>query len=103
MFEHATTRLVEQERPQSPVARDKARLFPQRVTGRRQYTADNHIPHFALGVTLDKFDGGFATHGRMTFVGFQRYDSKEFFATKGKSEGGVYGFEISPLDMRCNF
>ena len=62
MAKNAAARLVEHEIAQCAVAGDEARLLPHRIARWRLDAADDHITHFALGMTADDLDGLAAPH-----------------------------------------
>ena len=62
MAEHAAARFVQHEIAQRPVARDPARLLPQRLAGRRCDAADDHVAHLAGGVAAHDVDNVTGPH-----------------------------------------
>jgi hypothetical protein len=48
--ENAPARLIEHKAPQTIILLDETTLLPNRVTGRRRYSADNHIANFTFRV-----------------------------------------------------
>jgi hypothetical protein len=59
----AAARFVEHEIAQGLIARDEARLLPQRVAGRRRDAADDDVADFAGGVAAHDMDDLGRSHG----------------------------------------
>ena len=60
MAKHAAAGLIQDEIAQRLVAGDEARLFPDRVAGRRRHAAHDDIAHLAFGMAVDDVDGLYA-------------------------------------------
>ena len=63
MAEDAAPGLVEDHVAQPPVLRDEPALLPERRTRRGRHTADDDVPHLALGVAAHYVDDVARAHG----------------------------------------
>jgi hypothetical protein len=66
--ENAPARLIEHKAPQTIILLDETTLLPNRVTGRRRYSAHNHIANFTFRVATYYLNDSRCSHFLLLWI-----------------------------------